>query len=44
MKKHPVPAYLTEEEFEELTKLSELWGCSLSYAIRRLIRQKAGLS
>jgi macrodomain Ter protein organizer (MatP/YcbG family) len=39
-KKHSVPAYLDELEFEKLTSLADKWGCSLSGAIRRLIREK----
>jgi len=39
-KKHPVPSYLDESEFEMLTKIAAAWGCSLSAAIRRLIREK----
>ncbi len=38
-KKHPIPAYLDEFEFEKLTTLANKWGCSLSSAIRRLIRE-----
>ncbi|MCY7277114.1 MAG: ribbon-helix-helix protein, CopG family [Phormidesmis sp. CAN_BIN44] len=37
-KKHPVPAYLDEFEFERLTVIAAKWGCSLSAAIKRLIR------
>jgi hypothetical protein len=39
-KKHPVPAYLDDVEFEMLTKIAAEWGCSLSAAIKRLIREK----
>jgi len=39
-KKHPVPAYLDELEFEKLTAIATDWGCSLSAAIKRLIREK----
>ena len=39
-KKHPVPAYLDEIEFEMLTKIATAWGLSLSGAIKRLIREK----
>jgi len=39
-KKHPVPAYLDEFEFEKLSKIAEDWGCSLSATIKRLIREK----
>jgi hypothetical protein len=38
-KKHPVPAYLDEMEFERLTKIANGWGCSLSAALKRLIRE-----
>jgi hypothetical protein len=38
-KKHPVPAYLDEFEFEKLTAIAAKWGCSLSAAIKRLIRE-----
>jgi lipoate synthase len=38
-KKHPVPAYLDEMEFERLTKIANEWGCSLSAALKRLIRE-----
>ena len=39
-KKHPVPAYLDEVEFEKLSFIAASWGCSLSAAIKRLIREK----
>jgi hypothetical protein len=38
-KKHPVPAYLDEIESEKLVKIAKAWGCSLSAAIKRLIRE-----
>ncbi len=38
-KKHPIPAYLNE--FEKLTAIAAKWGCSLSAAIKRLIREKS---
>lgn len=38
-KKHPIPAYLDEFEFERLTTIAAIWGCSLSAAIKRLIRE-----
>jgi hypothetical protein len=38
-KKHPVPAYLDEFEFGKLVKIAAHWGCSLSAAIKRLIRE-----
>jgi len=38
-KKHPVPAYLDEMEFEKLTRIAHDWGCSLSSALKRLIRE-----
>ena len=38
-KKHPVPAYLDDYEFERLVKIAAKWGCSLSGAIKRLIRE-----
>jgi hypothetical protein len=38
-KKHPIPAYLDELEFEKLTKIASVWGCSLSAALKRLIRE-----
>ena len=40
-KKHPVPAYLCDEEFQMLKKIAEDWGCSLSAAIKRLIREES---
>jgi hypothetical protein len=39
-KKHPVPAYLDEIEFEKLKHIADFWGCSLSAAIKRLIRER----
>jgi hypothetical protein len=39
-KKHPVPAYLDDVEFKKLQEIAESWGCSLSAAIKRLIRDK----
>lgn len=39
-KKHPVPAYLDDYEFELLEKLAQKWGCSMSAAIKRLIREQ----
>jgi hypothetical protein len=39
-KKHPVPAYLDDVEFAKLQEIAECWGCSLSAAIKRLIRDK----
>jgi hypothetical protein len=38
-KKHPIPAYLDELELEKLTKIASVWGCSLSAALKRLIRE-----
>jgi len=38
-KKHPVPAYLDDHEFEKLVRIAANWGCSLSAAIKRLIRE-----
>ena len=38
-KKHPLPAYLDELELEKLTKIADLWGCSMSAALKRLIRE-----
>ncbi|MCY7334218.1 MAG: ribbon-helix-helix protein, CopG family [Pseudanabaena sp. CAN_BIN31] len=40
IKKHPIPAYLDEVEFEMLTKIASAWGLSLSGTIKRLIRDK----
>ncbi len=40
IKKHPIPAYLDEVEFEMLTKIASAWGLSLSGTIKRLIREK----
>ncbi len=42
-KKHPVPAYLDDYEFEKLVKIASYWGCSLSSAIKRLIRENKEL-
>ena len=39
-KKKPILAYLDEFERDRLEKLAEQWGCSLSAAIKRLIREK----
>lgn len=39
-KKHPVPAYLDEVEFEILAQIASAWGLSMSGAIKRLIREK----
>ncbi|MCV3214927.1 hypothetical protein OGM63_15625 [Plectonema radiosum NIES-515] len=38
-KKHPVPAYLDDYEFEKLVKIAAKWGGSLSAAIKRMIRE-----
>lgn len=38
-KKHPIPAYLDDIEFKKLTAITDNWGCSLSAAIKRLIRE-----
>ncbi len=38
-KKHPIPAYLDDIEFKKLTAIADNWGCSLSAAIKRLIRE-----
>jgi hypothetical protein len=40
-KKHPVPAYLDDEEFEMLQAIVKQWGGSLSGALKRLIREKS---
>jgi hypothetical protein len=42
-KKHPVPAYLDDYEFEKLVKIAAKWGCSLSAAMKRLIRENKEL-
>lgn len=39
-KKSTVHAYLDELESKKLIFLADKWGCSLSGAIRRLIREK----
>lgn len=39
IKKHPVPAYLDQFELEKLKTIADNWGCSLSSAIKRLIRE-----
>jgi hypothetical protein len=38
-KKHPVPAYLDDYELEKLVRIAAAWGCSLSSAIKRMIRE-----
>ncbi len=38
-KKHPVPAYLDDVEFKKLEAIAANWGCSMSAAIKRLIRE-----
>jgi len=40
-KKHAIAAYLDEKEVEFLTAIALEWGCSMSAAIKRLIREKA---
>ena len=38
-KKHPVPAYLDDVELKKLEAIAANWGCSMSAAIKRLIRE-----
>jgi hypothetical protein len=38
-KKHPVPAYLDDIELKKLEAIASSWGCSMSAAIKRLIRK-----
>jgi len=40
-KKHAIAAYLDEKEVEFLCAIALEWGCSMSAAIKRLIREKA---
>jgi hypothetical protein len=38
-KKHPIPAYLDDIELKKLTAVADKWGCSMSAAIKRLVRE-----
>jgi len=38
-KKKPILAYLDEVERDRLERIAAQWGCSLSAAIKRLIRE-----
>jgi len=40
-KKHAIAAYLDKEEVAFLCAIALEWGCSMSAAIKRLIREKA---
>ena len=34
------PVYLDEKEKTKLKQLAEVWGCSMSAAVKRLLREK----
>lgn len=42
--RYSVPAYLDDEERDKLKAIAAHWGCSLSSAIKRLIREKEVLT
>ena len=37
--KHRLPVYLDEIEMQKITLITAKWGCSMSSAIKRLIRE-----
>jgi len=39
-KRKAVPTYLNEYEYKKLSQIAQKWGCSLSSAIKRLIREQ----